>query len=377
MTVTRYYNDSKLPAWTKTSKFVLDGRETGLLVIMADKRTVDELSIEELERILAIKKREARQRQLQRMRKNGRVIENQPPVAPVVPLEPAPNPASVLPAATVTGQATNKRKAPPRFEDDVEPSDYADPNPERDQIWRKFLDRTLLLVEAAAVVGLVVIGVMLVSAVGELEKETEAAQRTADELRREGIPTLEPTPQISLSQFVLPGGHTPPIGENGGQFNFDEVPQHLRGLVQEQILNPTIQRPPVTAETALVLMIPKINVNHTIVQGVDWEALKQGIGQLPNGTDPTDDNGNLVLAAHNDIYGEIFRHLDQLEPGDQFQIQTQTQIYTYTITGWEIVEPDDAHVMDHTENPTATLISCYPYQIDTHRIVVFAEREDV
>ncbi len=123
------------------------------------------------------------------------------------------------------------------------------------------------------------------------------------------------------------------------------------------------------------LIIPKLNVDHTIVQGIDWEALRQGVGQLPNGTTPADDAGNLVLAAHNDIYSEIFRDLDQLEPGDQFQVQTRNQIYTYTIKGSEVVDPDAVHVMDPTDEATATLISCYPYQVNTQRIVVFAELE--
>ena len=57
-------------------------------------------------------------------------------------------------------------------------------------------------------------------------------------------------------------------------------------------------------------------------------------------------------------------------------MQTQTEIYTYEVTGSEVVEPNAVHVMDTTANPTATLISCYPYQVNTHRIVVFANRLD-
>jgi sortase A len=84
----------------------------------------------------------------------------------------------------------------------------------------------------------------------------------------------------------------------------------------------------------------------------------------------------VVLAAHNDIYGEIFRHLDQLEPGDQFQIQTRSGIYTYVVRASDIVEPDAVHVMDRQGKAMVTLISCYPYQVNTERIVVFADRID-
>jgi sortase A len=100
------------------------------------------------------------------------------------------------------------------------------------------------------------------------------------------------------------------------------------------------------------------------------------VGQLQNGVNPGDESGNVVFSAHNDIWGELFRYLDQLEAGDQFQVQTQTQIFTYQITGWEVVEPTAVHVLESTGDPTATLISCYPYQIDNKRIVVFANRVD-
>ena len=80
-----------------------------------------------------------------------------------------------------------------------------------------------------------------------------------------------------------------------------------------------------------------------------------------------------MLSAHNDIYGDLFRHLDDLEPGDQIIISTFSQRYTYTVREYQILRPSDVWVMDPTHNPTATLISCYPYQVDTQRIVVFAD----
>src|SRR6185369_4757922 len=97
---------------------------------------------------------------------------------------------------------------------------------------------------------------------------------------------------------------------------------------------------------------------------------------LVNNVNPGDPSGNLVLAAHNDVYGEYFRYLDTLVVGDQFTIQTRTHVYTYQVTGFDIVAPTDVHVMENTDHPTATLISCYPYQVDDHRYVVYADRVD-
>jgi len=351
---------------------------------MADKRIVDDLSVEELERVLAIKKRDARQEQMRRMKRTGRVIEPEKPIPP--PIESIPQQSIAtdhqLPSETVNIPATSieKRKVKPEFEDDIGDIKAHKPKKSSDSdnaIWRRFIDFSLLLVEIAAVLGLIFIGFEMINGIGILQSETAAAQRIAEEVRRETIPTLEPTPQLQLTQVVLPSGHTPPDQVGGSQFNFDEIPAQMRALVANQaFLPPDISRPAPTDETPLVLRIPKLNIDHSIVQGVDWEALKLGIGQVLNGATPKDSNANIVLAAHNDIYSELFRYLDQLEPGDKFQIQTRNNLYTYTITGWDIFEPTDVHVMQPRGNKGATLISCYPYQVSNKRIVVFADLDE-
>jgi sortase A len=262
----------------------------------------------------------------------------------------------------------------PRFEDgDDEPVQvYAVPQ-RGNQQWKRVLDRALLAIEVAAVIGIVVIGISLFDSIRNLERETASAQALAEQQRRMGIPTIAPTPSLRLEDYVLPSGHV--FNADGSvQFNYNEVPAHLQALVQSQWVQPVVSRPSVTSETAVTLTIPDLNLSQSIVQGVDWEALKQGVGQLPNNVNPGDASGNVVLAAHNDIYGQIFRHLDQLEPGDQFQIATQSTIYTYTITAVEFVEPNEVSVMESRGSPTATLISCYPYQVNSQRIVVMADR---
>jgi sortase A len=360
---------------------------------MRDKRPVDELTIEELERVLAMKKREERQKRMQKMRRDGRVVDNsaQPPalaemppafVPPMMPAEPSNSDGA--PANGTNGDTpeimpyraeASPNGAGPSFEDEpYDPLDDFDGKKEHERAWRRFVNGLLLVVEVCAVLGLVGIGVNLVQTIGKLESETANAAAIADQQRRAGIPTLAPTPVLTLQAVVLPTGHTfTPSG--APQFNYDEIPQHLLALVQDQIIAPPPRRPPPTDDTPLRLIIPKLNVDQTIVQGVDWEALKLGIGQMQNGATPNADVSNVVLAAHNDIYGEYFRHLDQLESGDQFQIQTRGQIYNYTVSSFDIVAPTDVSVMDARGGPTATLISCYPYQVNSQRIVVFATRD--
>ena len=83
-----------------------------------------------------------------------------------------------------------------------------------------------------------------------------------------------------------------------------------------------------------------------------------------------------MLSAHNDIFGELFRYLDKLKPGDEIILSTGARDFVYKVTGTRIVEPTEVSVMDPTPRATITLISCYPYLIDTERIVVSGELVD-
>ena len=171
---------------------------------------------------------------------------------------------------------------------------------------------------------------------------------------------------------MLPSGHTPPNAQGGAQFNEAEIPEHLRPLVQS-LANMALPTP--GPQQAVRMQIPAIKVDHPVVQGDGWEQLKKGIGQhlgTPNPGQP----GNLVVSAHNDIFGQIFRDLDQLKPGDTVVVFTNTRTYTYVVQQTRIVEPTSIEVMASTNDPVLTLISCYPYRVDNKRIVVTAALQE-
>ena len=84
------------------------------------------------------------------------------------------------------------------------------------------------------------------------------------------------------------------------------------------------------------------------------------------------ENGNIVLSGHNDVYGEIFRYLDRLRPGDSVILFTSRRQYTYIIIGTQMVKPTAVEVMASTPDARVTLISCHPYLVDIHRIVISA-----
>jgi sortase A len=222
---------------------------------------------------------------------------------------------------------------------------------------RRILDGLLLLIEVSAVVGFIFVLFNGLNLIRELNREVATALEQ---------PTLTPTPLVVA--VVLPSGHTPPNTEGGTRPNDAEIPEHLRPLVQS-LANIPIPTP--GPEQAIRIQIPTISVDAPVVQGDGWQQLKKGVGQHISSVDPGE-SGNIVLSAHNDIFGEIFRDLNQLEPGDQVVLFTNQRAYTYIVTGNQIVEPTHVEVMASTTQPTVTLISCYPYLVDDQRIVITA-----
>jgi sortase A len=275
-----------------------------------------------------------------------------------------------------------QRTAAPTFEDDDVPETPRTVNPQTQARQKAWFNGFLTLVEVVAVVGLVVIGLNMFGAVNRLEQETAQIQEEANQALLAMIPTAAPTSILSvkLEDFVLPGGHIV-NDDNTVSYNLeefiDDVPSHLQGavrqLVVDQVLLSNVIRPPQTDETALYVSIPRLGLEQSIVQGTDPEALKRGVGQVLNGAVPGSATGNVVLAAHNDVYGELFKNLDQMQVGDEFYVQTRTKTYTYRVTGFDIVNPTDVYVMADQGRPTATLVSCYPYRVNNKRYIVFAE----
>ena len=154
-----------------------------------------------------------------------------------------------------------------------------------------------------------------------------------------------------------------------------DVPPHLQQWVQPTTVSASsvsIEMDEQRGNAPSRIVIPKLNVDAPIVGNVTWDALKKGVGHLPGSAYPGE-RGNLYLAAHNDIYGEIFRHLDELEPGDEYFIYGGEQKFRYVVKEKRIIDPADVEVMWPTTEPVATLQTCYPYLIDTHRLVVIGE----
>ena len=300
---------------------------------MRSKLSPEDLSIEELRLLLVEKRRKVRRERLERFRHTGRVVS----LASDIPSETLDH----LHTDTISDQDTTMRVRP--------------------GIRRRAFDNLLLLIEIIAVLGLVLLMINGMEILRDLNVQVSEALVQ---------PTLTPTPLIVA--VVLPSGHTPPNSPGGASPNEAEIPEHLRPLVQT-LTNLPIPTP--GPQQAVRIQIPAIGVDAPIVQGDGWEQLKKGVAQHIGSAIPGESN-NIVLTAHNDVFGEIFRYLDQLKTGDQVVIYTSQRSYTYLVTGSEIVEPTQVEVLAPTTRPIATLISCYPYLVDNKRIVIRAALQD-
>jgi len=295
---------------------------------MSRRKAPEDLSVEELRRLLIEKRRGVRRERLEHFRRTGRVVDVAPPTVET-PETPA---ADENPTTTRTGRPA-----------------------------RKWTDQLLLAVEVMAVLGLVGILLNGFGLLRDLNREVASALNPE---------TATPTPLVMA--VVLPSGHTPPDEQGNTRPNEAEIPEHLRPMVQS-LANIPVPTP--APDQAVRLQIPRLNVDAPVVQGDGWEQLKKGVGQHIGSSNPGQ-NGNVVLSAHNDVYGELFRYLDQLRPGDEVIVYTQQRQYVYVVDRTSMVEPTAVEVMASTGNPTVTLISCYPYLVDSQRIVVFARLQN-
>ncbi|KGX84772.1 sortase [Pontibacillus litoralis JSM 072002] len=72
---------------------------------------------------------------------------------------------------------------------------------------------------------------------------------------------------------------------------------------------------------------------------------------------------------------KMFRDLDELKQGDRFIVQVLGETYTYEVNEIDVVEPHQTEWLDMEENKEqVTLLTCDPYMINTHRMLVTGER---
>jgi sortase A len=121
------------------------------------------------------------------------------------------------------------------------------------------------------------------------------------------------------------------------------------------------------------LTLDEQDVRVPVFSGIEEAKLTLGAGHLPE-TGPVGGGGNAAIAGHRDGY---FRSLRHVETGDLIGLDTPAGRQRYRVTETWLVAPEDVWVLDATDRPSLTLITCHPFYFVGHapdRYVVRAER---
>lgn len=132
-------------------------------------------------------------------------------------------------------------------------------------------------------------------------------------------------------------------------------------------------------EAMAYIVIPKIDINLPIYHGISEDVLQNGVGHIESSSLPIGGKStHCVLTGHTGIArGKIFDNINQLVIGDLFYISVLGNILAYKVDDIKIVEPSDTEAIRIEEDKDyVTLVTCTPYMINSHRLLVRGERVD-
>ncbi len=160
------------------------------------------------------------------------------------------------------------------------------------------------------------------------------------------------------------------------------------------IAPPAFHRPDALRVLPSRLLIPAIKVDTPVVElgwstkktaaGAifsEWDVAAYAAGWHKNSALPAEE-GNVVMSGHNNILGSVFRELDRLKRGDTITIYSGRRAIDYTVdeviigpeknATWE-QRRDNAKFIEPTTEHQLTLVSCWPRNDNSHRIIVIAK----
>lgn len=126
-----------------------------------------------------------------------------------------------------------------------------------------------------------------------------------------------------------------------------------------------------------ILTIPSIQVQLPIYEGVTENVLQKGIGHIEKSSPLGGGTStHCLLAGHRGLpEAEFLTRLGELEKGEQFQVEIKENIYTYKVCEIKVVRPEETGGLGiQRDRELVSLITCTPYGINTHRLIVTGER---
>ena len=129
--------------------------------------------------------------------------------------------------------------------------------------------------------------------------------------------------------------------------------------------------------TMCYVKIPKINVNLPVYHGTGNDSLDRGVGHLLGSSLPVGgENTHAILTGHSGMASQkMFTDLELLEIGDVFYVDVLNETLAYQVEAINVVEPHDTSLLgiEHGRD-LCTLITCTPYGVNSHRLLVCGSR---
>ena len=125
--------------------------------------------------------------------------------------------------------------------------------------------------------------------------------------------------------------------------------------------------------------ISKIDVDLPIFLGTSEDVLQKGVGYMKESSLPgSGKSTHSLLAGHRGLpSGELFFRLNELKEGDSFVIYTSGKELYYEVCDVQVIRPEETDVLQvQKEKELVSLITCTPYGINTHRLIVTGERKE-
>lgn len=106
------------------------------------------------------------------------------------------------------------------------------------------------------------------------------------------------------------------------------------------------------------IAVDRLGVSAIVLEGVGNRELRRGAGHIPATPLPGQGEGNVGIAAHRDSF---FRALKDIREDDTIELTTLDGTFHYKVEWTKIVKPADVSVLEPTDEPALTLVTCYPF----------------
>ena len=117
------------------------------------------------------------------------------------------------------------------------------------------------------------------------------------------------------------------------------------------------ERTDLDGTTIGTISVPQIRLSAPLIEGVEDRDLRRGVGHVP-GSAQSGGLGNMVLAAHRDT---VFRPLRSIQKGMDIQVKGAEGTFHYHVDSLQVVAPNRLDVLEISNQPEVTLITCYPF----------------